>query len=237
MLMSAHVADVVKQIDDVLKRYEEVKRQFTKSYYSEQDRSTSVYIDAPKDVDAEIISLMRNTLNRLSPNGAAAANEVLDGISPSNDDGRISVLAGALRALKSDYESGRLKRFGEMVRSDVFSDFLEMAKYLLKDEGLKDPAAVLASGVLEQHVRKLCEKHSIPTTFVDGKGDTVPKRLNSLNQDLAKAGIYGSNDSKQVVAWADIRNAAAHAHYDKYTASQVELMVQGIRDFLARNPA
>ena len=58
-----------------------------------------------------------------------------------------------------------------------------------------------------------------------------------MNAELAKARVYGGNDQKQVVAWADIRNDAAHAHYDNYTAPQVSLMIQGIRDFMARNPA
>ena len=49
--------------------------------------------------------------------------------------------------------------------------------------------------------------------------------------------IYSKLDQKSVTAWLDLRNNAAHGHYDKYEAVQVELMISGVRDFIARNPA
>jgi hypothetical protein len=238
-LMTLDSADAVKQIDDVLERFALVEKDHTKRWKHES-ASEPTYIGAPLDVAAETIAAMQTTLERLSPDGEKAAKTLLgdlydriDGISST----KMRMLAGGLRALKADYQAGRLKRFGEMVRSDLFSDFLEMAEYLVKDEGLKDPAAVLAGGVLEQHIRRLCDKHGIGITRIDNKGNAVPKKLNLLNQELAKAGAYGTNDQMQIVAWADIRNDAAHAHFDKYTVEQVNLMIQGIRHFLARNTA
>src|SRR5207249_2039353 len=118
-------------------------------------------------------------------------------------------LAGILRALRADYQAGRVQAFAQRVRSDLFSDFLEMSEYLMEDEGLKDPAAVLAGGVLEQHLRKLCDKHSItlpPNAKID----------QPINSELAKAGVYGKNEQKQITAWAGIRNDAAHARYQNY---------------------
>jgi hypothetical protein len=115
----------------------------------------------------------------------------------------------------------------------MFSDFLEMAEYLLQDEGLKDPAAVMIGGVLEQHLRKLCDKHSIPTVGTDGK----PKKLDVMNAELAKANVYGKNEQKQITAWAGIRNDAAHAHYDKYKKEDVDIMTRWVRNFLSNYPA
>lgn len=138
-----------------------------------------------------------------------------------------------------NYDTVVLEKYNVRARiqSNIFSDFLEMAEYLIKDEGLKDAAAVFAGGVLEQHIRSLCMKHGVATTLTAKDGKEVPKRLDSMNTDLAKAGVYESNDKKQITSWADIRNDAAHANYDKYEASQVTLMIQGIRDFMARNPS
>jgi hypothetical protein len=102
---------------------------------------------------------------------------------------------------------------------------------------LKDPAAVLAGGVLEEQLRKLCDKHGIPTTVTDAKGNVRPKRLNALNDELANRNVYGRNEQKQVTAWVGIRNDAAHAEYDKYTLEEVKLMIAGTREFLNRNPA
>jgi hypothetical protein len=44
-------------------------------------------------------------------------------------------LAGVLRALRTDYEAGRLQAFAERVRSDLFSDFLEMAEHSFRTRG------------------------------------------------------------------------------------------------------
>jgi hypothetical protein len=228
--------EAIRQLDDALERYEKVREKWEKHTRGVYDQDL-IFIDAPRDIVAEIITVLTSTVSRLAPTGLAYAEAALQGVSSTNEDGQIKALVGAVRSLRHDYASGRLKTFREMVRSDVFSDFLEMAEYLLNDEGLKDPAAVMAGSVLEQHIRKLCDKHGVTTTFTDGKGDTRPKKLDTMNSDLAKAGVYGGNDQKQVVAWADIRNDAAHGHYAKYVKEQVVLMVQGLRNFIARVPA
>jgi hypothetical protein len=134
-----------------------------------------------------------------------------------------------LKALRADYAAGRLKTFQERVHSDLFSDFPEMAEYLLEDEGLKAPAAVLAGGVLEEHLRKPCAKHSVPLP--------AKPKLDTMNADLKKQGVYGGNEQKQVTAWAGIRNSAAHSKPADYTAEQVRLMVQGIRHIISTYPA
>jgi hypothetical protein len=139
------------------------------------------------------------------------------------------ILAGILKNLRADYAAGRLQTFRERVHSDVFSDFLEMAEYLIEDEGLKDPAAVLAGGVLEEHLRKLCHKHGI----------TLPSKpkIDSMNPELARADVYGKNEQKQVTAWAAIRNSAAHLKTTEFDAEQTKQMLAGIRHFLSVYPA
>jgi len=39
--------------------------------------------------------------------------------------------------------------------------------------------------------------------------------------------------AKQLRAWADIRNAAAHGEFDKFKRADVEGMIRGVSDFLA----
>jgi hypothetical protein len=58
-----------------------------------------------------------------------------------------------------------------------------------------------------------------------------------MNADLASAGVYTKLDQKSVTAWLDLRNKAAHGEYAKYSQEQVGLLVSGVRDFIARNPA
>lgn len=145
-------------------------------------------------------------------------------------------VGGALKALRDDLKSGYLVSIQELIHADVFSDFLEMAEHLLND-GYKDPAAVLVGGVLEGHLRKLCDKNSISTEFTTSGGDLRPKKADRMNADLAKAGVYSKLDQKNVIAWLELRNKAAHGRYSEYSQEQVQLLLHSVRDFLVRYPA
>jgi hypothetical protein len=210
-------ATALTQIDTVLQRWQEL-----------------LFSQASVSFD-EVITLACATINRLAPPGSAYLDHMqriladpMRKLGKSNAAVVASRLEGVLKALRADYESGCLQTFQELVHADLFSDFLEMAEYFL-EEGYKDPAAVMAGGVLEEHLRKLCQKHGITLA--------ARPKLDTMNADLAKAGAYGKNEQKQVTAWAGIRNEAAHANYGNYSAEQVKLMVAGIRDFITRNPA
>jgi hypothetical protein len=148
---------------------------------------------------------------------------------------RVREMLGILRALKEDVETGYLTTLREHIHADVFSDFLEMAEHLLSD-GYKDPAAMLVGGVLEQHLCQLCRKHHMPIEVDPGNGPR-PKKADAMNADLAKQAVYNKLDQKNVTAWLDLRNKAAHGKYDEYSAGHVALILQGVRDFVARYPA
>ena len=139
----------------------------------------------------------------------------------------ISIL-GIVEALKGDIEDGYLETYKELIHGELFGNFLDMANHLL-EEGYKDPAAVLAGGTLEEHLRQLCIKSNI--TFTD------KTKASKMNDDLAKAQAYSQLDHKNVTAWLDLRNKAAHSKYNEYTRDQVALLISGIRDFLTRVPS
>lgn len=140
----------------------------------------------------------------------------------------LTSLHGTLRALRTDYAADRLQSFQELIHADLFSDFLEMAEHFLESR-YKDPAAVMAGGVLEEHLRKLCGKHGVALA--------AKPKLDTMNAELARVGAYGKNEQKQVTAWAGLRNDAAHGNYGNYGEAEVKLMVQGVRSFIGRNPA
>jgi hypothetical protein len=217
-VMKLLVEEALKQIDHALAKFDEVEKQYSKGIRVRGSESS--YIDPPTIVESETITILKSTLRRFVPD-PDYAKQALEGNS-------LRYLAGALKALRSDYEHGRLQTFRQMVQSDLFSDFLEMAEYLLEDK-LKDPAAVIAGGVLEEHLRKLCDKNGV---------DLADKpKLDTMNADLAKKGAYGKNEQKQITAWAGVRNSAAHGKYNEYSLDQVTLMVEGIRQFLGKIPA
>ncbi|MFI1414533.1 hypothetical protein ACH4Y0_32095 [Streptomyces sp. NPDC020707] len=118
----------------------------------------------------------------------------------------------------------------ELVRADTYSDYLEMVDALLA-KGYKDAAAVITGTSLEIHVRALCVKNSVTST-VAGK----PKKADTMNADLKKAGIYDGLQQKQITAWMDLRNKAAHGNYGDYDAAQVRLFIDGVQAFLMKYP-
>ena len=65
----------------------------------------------------------------------------------------------------------------------------------------------------------------------------APKKADRLNADLSSSNVYSKLDQKNVTAWLDHRNKAAHGLYDQCAPEQVVLLVSGIRDFITRNPA
>jgi len=144
-------------------------------------------------------------------------------------------LAGVLESLHEDVSRGFLNGASELIHGEVFADFLEMAQHLL-EENYKDAAAVIAGSSLEAHLRQLCAKFSVDTEVTNQKG-VNPKKADVLNSDLVKAGAYEKLDQKNVTAWLDLRNKAAHGHYAAYEAAQVGVLITGIRDFLTRHPA
>jgi hypothetical protein len=139
---------------------------------------------------------------------------------------------GILTAIRDQIKGGWIETTKGLVTAEVFADFLEMAEHLLEQK-YKDPAAVMAGSVLEEHLRQLCLAASIPVEDVSS-GRAVPRKADTLNADLAKASKYSKLDQKQVTAWLDLRNKAAHGKYLEYTSDQVALMVAGVRDFISR---
>lgn len=136
-----------------------------------------------------------------------------------------------LKAIRYEIEGGWLTSLRKLVVADVFTDFLEMSQHFL-EEGYKDAAAVMLGSTLEEHLRQLCNAHSVDTHYISN-GDSVPKKANLINTDLRKAGVYGPIEDKQVIAWLGIRNSAAHGSYGDYTIEQVKLMYQGVLNFIA----
>jgi hypothetical protein len=161
----------------------------------------------------------------------AQTDALLAKYGPANNRVR-EMLLGALRGIRHEYEHGALNSVSELVHRDLFADFLEMAQHLL-DKGFKDPAAVVAAGVLEQHLRQLAQKHGV--SLLNDNGEN--KKTESINTELAKVGAYDTPTQKEVTAKLALRNQAAHAEWGKYDPRQVSLFIEWVRFFIAKFPA
>lgn len=138
-----------------------------------------------------------------------------------------------LMAVRAELEGGWFATTKGLVSAEIFADFIEMATFLVAEK-YKDAGAVIVGSVLEEHLRQLCLKNGIEVSF-EKNGVVVQKKADRLNGDLAGAQVYNKLEQKSVTAWLDLRNKAAHGKYDEYGQQQVELMLQGVTDFMARN--
>jgi len=191
-----------------------------------------------KQTIAKRVTLIVATIERLAPPGSVHRRNAEIAIRHFPEENRYSLpeAIATLKALRIDYEQGHLAKVHELIHSDLFSDFLEQAEYLL-EETWKDPAAVIAGGVLEEHLRKLCQKNTIDIIVLDKKGKEKPEKASRMNDDLKGEDVYEKLDHSEVDSWLKLRNHAAHGEYDEYDDKQVKTMIEGIRNFITRHPA
>lgn len=221
--MSVTKDNAIDQLNRAIQRHAEIRSR------SQFDDSS----DMPAAKVVEVATLTMATIDRVAPRGSeylVNAKKTVSDYSISNGH-ILPILLGILKALLADYQEGHLRSMEELIHSDLFSDFLEMAEYFLA-EGYKDPAAVITGGVLEEHLRKLCLKHEIAI-----QNSSKNKSADLLNAELAKMNVYEKLDQKNVTAWLDLRNKAAHAQWADYTKEQVNLFLAGVKDFISRHLA
>jgi hypothetical protein len=124
-------------------------------------------------------------------------------------------------AAKEDFQSGYLVSTRSLIQAEVFDTELEQAKEFLK-LNYKVPSAVISGTVLESALRDLCTRNNI----AHGK-------LERMNEDLVKAGVYNPNKKKRITALAGIRNSAAHGHPDEFELGDVSAMIEEVERFLS----
>lgn len=151
---------------------------------------------------------------------------------PGTDRWRLAAVEGVAIGLNEDIKAGWFESVVELVHADTYSDYLEMADGLLS-QGYKDAAAVIAGTSLEVHVRALCVKHGVDIVLPNGSA----KKADTMNADLKKVGVYDGLRQKQLTAWMDLRNKAAHGNYGDYDHAQVGLFISGVREFMLKYPA
>jgi hypothetical protein len=126
-------------------------------------------------------------------------------------------------AAKEDFEGGYLSSVRSLVQAEVFDSELEQASELLSN-GYKSASAVIAGTVIETALRELCDRNKVSY----GK-------LDRMNADLAKKGVYNANTAKRITALAGTRNSAAHGKPEEFTDGDVKSMIDEIGRFLSQH--
>ena len=124
-------------------------------------------------------------------------------------------------AAKEDFQAGYLASTRNLIQAEVFDTELEQAQEFLR-LNYKVPAAVIAGVVLETTIRELCTRNSI----AHGK-------LDKMNADLAKAGVYNGIVQKRITHLAAVRNSAAHGNDAEFKTYDVKAMIDEVEQFLA----
>lgn len=214
----------IKQIEDIIKDFNVIK---SKATYD--DFSGNIQIEEISSV----MSRAKAAISRITGCNSEYYKDVLEATLKKHLTAgqKLRDVIGTITGLKTDLQNDFLKSLSDIIKSEVFSDYLEMADHLLT-EGYKDPSAVLIGSTLEVHLRELCLLNGIDIDSKNSKGNLVPKKADLMNSDLTKANIYSSTYQKQIVAWLGIRNSAAHGKYSDYSNEEVKLMLQGVRLFI-----
>ena len=213
----------IKQLDEILNEYNSANSNSPNNYSSE----------IPSQQVALIVTKSKAAVERITGVNSEYYKDIENSLKVRyfNYAGYLPYIIGTVSALKSDLNNGYLKSISEIVQSELFSDYLEMAEHLLQ-EGYKDPSAVLIGSTLEVHLRELCIANDVSIETLNCKEKLIAKKADVMNADLAKLNAYSGAYQKLITAWLEYRNLAAHGKYSDYSAEERKLMLQGVRQFI-----
>ena len=146
---------------------------------------------------------------------------------PGPDNSYPSALIGTLIALRNAVEAGLLVRLERRVRANVYDDFLVQAGELISG-GYHVAAMVLTGGVLEDHLRKLCDARRLTW---NGSGSL--SKYNDLLRDV----VFDQPTWRRIQSIADVRNQAAHGQGAKVKQEDVEDAHKFVGRVLTDHPA
>lgn len=210
----------------LLQRFEELDRQ-SELVLATKRMGSGLYSQGVEYVDQNALDEWRIKVKSLLVNSCGKESEHYSGFVESEKvhtyESNLSVfkrLKAVFNAAREDFEGGYLVSMRTLVQAEVFDSELDQASELLRSN-YPTASAVIAGIVLETSLRELCDRNSIPY----GKMD-------KMNADLAKSGVYNSIQQKRITAIAGIRNSAAHGKHDEFTSEDVSAMIYDIERFL-----
>ncbi|VTR91820.1 HEPN domain protein OS=Acinetobacter baumannii 1437282 GN=J537_0900 PE=4 SV=1 [Gemmata massiliana] len=146
--------------------------------------------------------------------------------------GSLEEMAGVFQAAVQQLRDNRLSHLLDAIRAETEDELLDQAATLLGAKHVL-AAAIIAGGALETHLRHLVGKAGL-TVSGDGSISKYDGAIAKARND-GTATVYSPTDSKLVTGWGGIRNDAAHTPTTfSRSAEEVQRMIDGIREFIAR---
>jgi hypothetical protein len=128
---------------------------------------------------------------------------------------------GILKAAKEDYENGFDSKARSLIVAEILNAFLTQSSKLLS-EGNKDVACVIAGLVLETAIGEISDQQGITS-----------KNIRVLNRTLRHAEVYNAALEEQIELWSTNLDNAKKNSDNRYTVSDIEDMIQGIKNVLS----
>ena len=212
--MQSHV---LKRIDELISRGNAtVRSQSSEDYWMRDVVATQSWLASAANAIQQVsptASFFRVELDRLM------ANDQLKGGIPLSVAEKV---LGLLQSVQLEAQAGLLTRLEDQVVATAFDDFLDHASQYHKSGKVKE-AAVLASAVLEDTIKRIAIKSSVDPTGLS---------LEPLIDELAKREIVTQVKAKRLRSYSAVRNHALHAEWEKLDLKDVGSQIAGLRELL-----
>ncbi|GEM_PF-4383166 len=133
---------------------------------------------------------------------------------------------GQLRGMIESIRHGLLTDLRTQMLLDVQGDFLDAARKALEGGG-KDVAAVLASIVLEDSVKRLASKSKLEKL--------LDREFSVVVTELFKVGVITKTTKGALLAHKDLRNSALHAQWHEISPEAVQALLHLLPVFLEQH--
>lgn len=206
----------IKELDQESNVIESTKQHKTLEMFGD-------YIDINKELYDKWKIKLQSLIVNLCGENSEYYKELMKAETPQSYESmydRYIRVRSVFNALKEDFQNGYLIKYKTLIQAEVFSDQIEQSQELF-NAGYHIPAAIIAGIILETKLRELIIENQLE-----------PGKLDKMNADLARKGIYNSVLQKQITAIAAIRNSAAHGKYEDFTKDQVKNMIDQVINLL-----
>jgi len=129
---------------------------------------------------------------------------------------------GLLISAKQEWDYGLIRQIEYIFVAETFDDFLDHADSYHKGNK-KIEAAVLASAVLEDTIKRIARKNGVePRSLL----------LEQLIDELVKADVFTPVKAKRVQSFSGIRNSVLRAEWDDFDIRDVGQLIDETRELI-----